>query len=171
MAGIASAENQAPALRNRDPVPQIFYDTASSRRLHPEPEDGRAIRKFLDASSGGGGLLDSIFVQSKFAAPPGHVEPLLYKMSDDMTVRVLKSVLRSAGDLEPTCLTPTFCIRLSTYTTDRTVQAWRVIEQLVSRGAIRYLGIANVALPRLYQAATAYNRDVVMFCRDHYITY
>ncbi|KAH6857103.1 NADP-dependent oxidoreductase domain-containing protein [Chaetomium sp. MPI-CAGE-AT-0009] len=116
-------ESQAPTLRNGNPIPQIIYgtarrkekaapdvrtalqlgyraiDTASSRRFHHETEDGRALREFLDAKGGEGGGLEGIFVQSKFAAPPGHDEPLPYSMTDDTTAFVLKSVLRSADDL------------------------------------------------------------------------
>ncbi|KAK4244749.1 NADP-dependent oxidoreductase domain-containing protein [Corynascus novoguineensis] len=211
MGASAPKESTTPTLRNGDPIPRIFYgtarrkgkavpdvrtalqlgyraiDTASSRRFHHEAEDGRALREFLDATNKEGGRLEGIFVQSKFAAPPEHVEPLPYETRDDTTVRVLKSVLRSAEDLGTEVLDAYF-LHAPLPTIEGTVQAWRVLEQLVSRGAVRYLGIANVALPRLgklydqaqvkpafvqnwFRKTTTYDRDVVMFCKEHHITY
>lgn len=213
MGATTPEESKAPTLRNGNPIPRIIYgtarrrgkavphvrtalelgyraiDTASSRRFHHEAEDGRALRECLDAKSGEGGGLEpvGIFVQSKFAAPPGHDEPLPYELMDDTTVRMLKSVLRSADDLGVDVLDAYF-LHAPLPTSEGTVQAWRVLEQLVCRGAVRYLGIANVPLPRLgrlydraevkpafvqnwFRKATAYDRDVVMFCREHRITY
>ncbi|KAK0744940.1 NADP-dependent oxidoreductase domain-containing protein [Apiosordaria backusii] len=201
-----------PTLQNGDHIPRILYgtarrkqkappdvytalqtgyrgiDTASSRRFHQEDEDGRAIRRFLDhGTNAGRASRKEIFVQSKFAAPPSHDEPLPYNIGDDIKTRVLKSFVRSADDLVIDTLDAYF-LHTPLSTTGATVEAWRVLQQLVSRGAVRYLGIANVKLPQLnrlydqvevrptfvqnwFRKTTVYDREVMAFCKTHNITY
>jgi diketogulonate reductase-like aldo/keto reductase len=155
--------------RNGEPIPPILYgtvrrdgkalpdvdaalelgyrglDTASSRRFHQEPEDGKALHEFLDAN-GGGASLEGIFIQSKFGAPPGHVEPLLYDLGDDTKVRVLKSVLRSADDLGVDVI-DTYFLHAPFSTIEGTVQAWWVLEELVSQGAVATLASPMLGAP------------------------
>ncbi|KAK0641780.1 NADP-dependent oxidoreductase domain-containing protein, partial [Cercophora newfieldiana] len=173
-------------------------DTAGSRRFHLEPQDGEAIQSFLthgdgDNTNHGPASVpasvqrDRIFVQSKFAAPPGDKAPLPYNIGDDIKTCVLKSILRSADDLGTDTIDAYF-LHTPLGSTGATVEAWRALEQLVDHGAVRYLGISNVTLRRLsplykearlkptfvqnwFRKGTAYDHDVMAFCREYGIVY
>ncbi|RYP09343.1 hypothetical protein DL765_008489 [Monosporascus sp. GIB2] len=210
-------EIKIPTLLNGRPVPPLIYgtahrngknppdvrealergyravDTASSRRYHREDEDGRAISAFLVGGSPRSASRDDIFIQSKYSPLPEQEEPgdhdtsWAYEIKDDTTSRVLKSVLRSAANLEVDVL-DVYMLQTPLNSIKGTLEAWHALELVARRGGVRYLGICNVRLSRLQQVferveikpafvqnwfrrSTGYDREVAIFCRDHGIVY
>lgn len=206
-------------LLNGSPIPKILYgttqrenkdplkvlaalragylgiDTASSRRFHLEDQDDKALSEYFSQPEA---RRDGVLVQSKYAPPTEQADPWPYSVLDDTTSRVLKSVLRSAEDLGVDVLDVYF-LRTPLNSLEGSMEVWKVLEQLVLRGGIRYLGIANVKAQRLRQllkqqqqqqqqaiglrprfvqncfkfreSTGGYDREVVELCKEYSIVY
>ncbi|KAI0453556.1 NADP-dependent oxidoreductase domain-containing protein [Xylaria acuta] len=197
-----------PVLLSGAPIPRILYgtarrkqdrhsqvlaalqhgycgiDTANSRLFHHEVEDGQALANFLLGNPTARG---DIFIQSKYAPPSEQAEPWPYAIADDATVRVFKSVLRSAADIGVDVI-DAFLLHVPLSSLIGTLEVWHALESIVERGGVRYLGIANVTIHGLQQLfehadvkpavvqnwfrkTNGYDREVVAFCREHGIVY
>ena len=161
-------------------------DSASSRKFHDEELDGDQLLKGLQ-STGMAMSIRDVFVQSKFTPAEWHIEPRPFGLNDNITTQVMKSVLRSARDLQVATL-DAYLLHGPLDTIEETTTAWKTLEDIVLHGGIRYLGICNVdlsTLEQLYSAAIVkptlvqnrlrergnYDRGVVEFCAANGIVY
>lgn len=162
-------------------------DTASTRRLHNEALDGEAISQFLAPGEGCNFSRKELFIQTKFATPSAQAKPWPYDVADDTRTRVLKSVLESSNKLGVDVIDLYFLLT-PLHSLEETLGAWRAMEDVVARGGIRYLGIANITSTRLrelwnrvsirpqfvqnwFQKVTTYDTEVVRFCCENSIIY
>lgn len=162
-------------------------DTASPARFHDEKLDGRDIDKFLRDANTATVSRSGILVQSKYGPPREHDEPRPYDIGDNYRIQVLKSVLQSASDLGVDVIDVYFLLT-PLGSPEETLEAWRGLEEIVVRGGIRYLGIANVFSSQLqhllasakirprfvqnwFQARTGFDREVAALCAQNGIVY
>jgi len=161
-------------------------DTASSHKFHDEALDGNQLIDGL-ISKDGIASIKEVFVQSKFTPAEWHVEPRPFNLEDGLQTRVMKSVLKSSQDLRVDVL-DAYLLHGPLDTIDKTMIAWKTLEDIVAHGGIRYLGICNVdifTLEQVFAAATVkpavvqnklreendYDRKVKDFCAAHGIVY
>lgn len=157
-------------------------DTAGTSKYHNEHKDGQALRQCLMTSA-----RETLWVQTKYSPPLLQSDPWPYSPTDALRTQILKSYVRSMTALGVSCL-DAYLLHTPIYTIESTLKAWTTLEQIVQHGGTRYLGIANVELPVLqalmeqsqirpslvqnwFRKSKAYDRDVVLYCRDHGIQY
>jgi diketogulonate reductase-like aldo/keto reductase len=204
----------APTLLNKTPLPSLIYgtarrpnhssppsipsavllghrafDLASSRRHHDEAADGAALLSAATASRLHRG---AVFLQSKYAPPESHPaddeQSWPYAPTDDVRTQVFASVHRSAVNLGGLGVLDAYMLHTQLGSLEDMTEAWRALEELVGKGAIRYLGVCNVSAGRLrelwdlakvkptfvqgwFRPKTGYDNEVVRFCRQSGIVY
>ncbi|KAF2685924.1 Aldo/keto reductase [Lentithecium fluviatile CBS 122367] len=121
-------------------------DTASSRGLHDEQQDGQALKDLLASRSNSLQLnikREDIWIQTKFSIALDQSDPWPYDPGDPIALQILKSIQRSLINLGVDVIDVYFLSsQLSTF--EETLSAWEVMETLVQRGIVRYLGICHV---------------------------
>jgi diketogulonate reductase-like aldo/keto reductase len=204
-----------PKLQNGSPVPHLIYGTSIHSPSHPQPDIVQAIksgfrgvdtacsRQFHDESRDGESIRtalseritsrESLLIQTKYTSPygqPGDDQASWpYDIKDSHSLRVLKSISRSIKDLKVDSIDVYF-LHSPLETLDETREVWRTLEDVVSRGGVRYLGICHVSRsvleglwdqvnikPAFVQNSfhrhddAGFDVDVVRFCRQRGIVY
>ncbi|KAH0564995.1 hypothetical protein GP486_001610 [Trichoglossum hirsutum] len=163
------------------------FDSAGTRKFHREDIDGSDFRSVIgdhDTKLS----RDDILIQTKFCpAGSGQADPVPFDSSDSLGTQVLKSMKRSLEDLQIDVVDVYFMHR-PMYDIEETLAVWRMMEHLVSRGVVRYLGVCNVDYPTLstiferatikpafvqnrFKRSNGYDRRVKKFCTENRISY
>ena len=162
-------------------------DTANQRRHYDEEGVGRA---FTAAFAAGSVRREELFVQTKFTHPGGQDHRLPYDADAPVGEQVIQSFHSSLAHLGVDALDsyvlhgPT--ARRGLGKDDRA--AWRAMEALHERGAVRLLGVSNVSAAQLEEllefarvppafvqnrcfARLGWDADVRAICERHAIVY
>lgn len=202
-----------PKLQNGSPIPRLIYgttihspprtqpdiiqafqsgfrgiDTASTRKFHDESRDGDSISIVLSQDIAS---RDSLLIQTKYTSPygqPNDESRWPYDVEDSHSLRVLKSVSRSLNELKVDTI-DVYLLHSPLETLSETLDVWRTLEDIVSRGGIRYLGICHAGYDLLqdlweqvnikpafiqnsfYCRDSGFDVDVVRFCRQRGLIY
>jgi diketogulonate reductase-like aldo/keto reductase len=158
-------------------------DTANQRKHYFEAGVGAAI-------AGSRVPREELFLQTKFTFRDGQDDRLPYDPAADIGTQVHQSFAKSLEHLQVETIDsyvlhgPSRRRGLGAADCD----AWQAMEELHASGKTRFLGISNVALDQLQElvtmakvkpafvqnrcyAATGWDHDVRVFCREHGIVY
>lgn len=162
-------------------------DTANQRKHYHEAGVGAGIANAIQA---GVTTRDELFLQTKFTYQRGQDHRLPYDPKSPVAGQVAQSFHSSLEHLQ-TDYIDSFILHgpaTSTGLHDNDWAAWRMMEEIHSRGEARALGISNVSLdqlkalcdgakilPKFVQnrcyASKQWGRDIRLFCTDNNIIY
>lgn len=159
-------------------------DSGSIRTVHDEMKDGNDIQEALSNSTIS---RCNVLVQSKFSPWSMHKHSVPFNQDDNPQLQVLKSFSRTINDLQLDYL-DTYYLHRPFQSMADTMEAWRMMEQLVQRGVVRSLGLSQVDYQCLVQvfdnahvkpsnvqnrftSHNTYDQKVIRFCAEHKIGY
>ena len=162
-------------------------DTANQRRHYHEAGVGAAISK---AVADGIVKREELFLQTKFTSRDGQDHRLPYDPRASPAEQVRQSFASSLEHLHVETL-DSYVLHGPSHRQGLTrfdLEVWSAMEALCADGAVRHLGISNVAFDQLHEllqrasirprfvqnrcfAVTGWDREVRAFCRDHDIVY
>lgn len=187
-------------------MPRLIYGTAwkaertaglveTALRAGFRGIDTAAQPKHYDEAGVGAGLAeaglprDALYLQTKFTPPDGQDRSRLpYQLTASLETQVDQSV---AGSLTRLGCEVLDCLVLHSPLASRgeTLRAWRAMEQWVTRGAVRQLGISNcyalaefdalhraatikpAVLQNRFYARTRHDRELRAYCRAQAVVY
>nr|CEL66542.1 TPA: aldo/keto reductase family oxidoreductase,putative [Neospora caninum Liverpool] len=162
-------------------------DTACQPKHYDEPGVGRGIQAFLRERNLS---RSSLFIQTKFTPLEGQdrTKPLPYNPHASVHEQVQQSLQTSLANLKVDYL-DSVLLHSPLRTLEKTLEAWRSLEEAVDEGVVRLLGVSNCydveMLRRLYAAArhkprvlqnrfypdTRYDKEIRKFCQEHSVVY
>jgi diketogulonate reductase-like aldo/keto reductase len=161
------------------------FDTACQPKHYHEPGVGEA----LGAAIAGGTPRESLYVQSKFTPLAGQdPKRVPYAAQAALGSQVRQSFAASLANLRVDYL-DALLLHSPLHPFERTLEAWRVFEELSDTGGVRQLGISNcyelseleslcarsrippAIVQNRFYADTGYDRELRAFCRRSGIVY
>lgn len=164
-------------------------DTACQPRHYHEKGVGDAIDKVLSENIIPGLTREQLFLQTKFTPPNGQdLKTIPYDPNAPIVDQVRTSFATSLRNLRTTYL-DSLVLHSPMETLDKTIEVWRVFEELYKEGNVRHLGISNTynlrILRALYDVAeikpsfvqnrfyrdSGYDKELRLFCDENNIKY
>jgi len=130
-------------------------DTACQPKHYNEPGVGKGIEQVLDE---GWIKREDLWLQTKFTSIPGQ-DPnnIPYDENAELTQQVHQSISASLRNLK-TSYIDALILHSPMHTHEDTLKVWKVFEEYVNKGIVRYIGISNCydlnVFERLYSEAT-----------------
>jgi diketogulonate reductase-like aldo/keto reductase len=123
-------------------------DTANQRKHYYEQGVGFGIQSFLAKKTC---QRTDLFIQTKFTYVSGQDERLPYDKHVSLTEQVEQSLRSSLEHLQTDYL-DSYILHGPYYTVgigDEDIEVWRVMEELVEIGLVRYIGVSNISAQQL----------------------
>lgn len=135
-------------------------DTAGSTALHDQQADGADIMQCFRSDEHAPEMRnEDLFIQTKYVPPLYQGSRWYYNLEDPMDVQIFKTVLLSSGELDSDVIDALLlCAQPGDSSTlpgaalgfvAQIEEAWRAMEKLCTRGAVRYLGICGATVEML----------------------